>query len=124
MTPDDAAGFEALLGRTTKAVIVAGSVYDSRRRKNNEVLASEDRPEALHALRVALRLQPGGQRYDWMTPGEPTLALEDAEGNVLATVTCLLPDFVRSSALEGDAPLAQPGLLGAWLDERAAGRSG
>lgn len=52
---DDAGCFEALLGRTAKAVVVAGSAYDPRRRKNNEVLASEDRQEGLEALRVALR---------------------------------------------------------------------
>jgi hypothetical protein len=120
MMPDGAADFDALVGRTAKVVIVAGSDYDPRRRKNNVVLAKEKGPAALHALRTALRLDPAAEGMHWMTPGEPTLAMYDAGGDLLMTVTCVLPNFVRSRVMDSDARLADPALLSAWLTERGA----
>ena len=67
-------------------------------------------------LRCALRCVPGASRMDWMTPGQPTVALFASGRRYLAAVTVLRPGRVRSEGLlNGDVLLAEPGRLMTWL---------
>jgi hypothetical protein len=107
--------FEGVLSQVESVKVVAGSTFDARRRKNNVLMATEGEAAVIEELRTALRPQPGDEQYAFMTRGEPTLALFDADDHLLGTVTCLLPDFIRTDTLRGDTRLVDPGALGAWL---------
>lgn len=121
-TPADLEGFQAALAAARVARVVIGSSYDSRRRRNNSVLAVEESPAEVSRLVSALEVDPTGQRMDWMTSGGPTIAFYDdraGRGELLAVVTCIGQDYIRSPLLEGDAPLLDGGLgLAAWLAAR------
>lgn len=105
-----------MLGEVTTVLVVSGGYFDPRHRKANQVLGRAGDPEAMTGLRAALRCVPGGARMDWMTPGDPTLALFSPGRRYLTAVTVVGPDFVRSPGLlEGDVPLAEPQRLLDWL---------
>jgi len=112
----DLARLAAALEETELALVVAGSHFDARHRNAHRVLARVKDPGALAELRSALRCVPGAQRMDWMTPGDPTVALFAARRQYRAAVTAIAPDHVRSPGLlEGDALLAEPERLAHWL---------
>lgn len=120
-TPADLESFQAALAAARVARVVVGSSYDSRRRRNNSVLAVEESPAELSRLVSALRVDPTGPRMDWMTSGGPTIAFHDgaSRGELLAVVICIGQDYIRSPLFEGDAPLLDGGLgLAAWLTAR------
>jgi hypothetical protein len=117
----DLARLAAALEETELALVVAGSHFDARHRNAHRVLARVKDPGALAELRSALRCVPAAQRMDWMTPGDPTVALFAAGRQYRAAVTtAIAPDYVRSPGLlEGDTLLAEPERLAHWLADAA-----
>ena len=121
-TGRDAAELAAALARARSVRVVAGSSFDSRRRKQNFVLAGEQSQPEVARLVAGLAIDEDGERSDWMTMGGPTAAFHDDEagrGKLLAVVTCIGQDHIRSPLLNGDAPLADGGhALAAWMEAR------
>lgn len=121
----DLARLAAALEETELALVVAGSRFDARHRNAHRVLARVEDPGALAELRSALRCVPGAQRMDWMTLGDPTVALFAAGRQYRAAVTAIAPDHVRSPGLlEGDVLLAEPERLAHWLTATAGSTNG
>lgn len=106
----------ALLDEARLAMVVRGSHFAVGRRKANRVLASTRDSGALAELRSALGCTPRAKRMDWMTPGEPTIALLADGHRYLAAITVVGHDYVRSPGLlAGDVPLVAPERLMRWL---------
>jgi hypothetical protein len=113
--PADAARFREQVDRAASVEVVAGWAYDAHSRKRNRRVALEWDADELTRLGAALHVAPGGARFDWMTTGEPTLALRGADDELLVVLTYLHPGYIRSSLLDGDSPLSEPDLLSGWL---------
>ncbi len=76
-TGRDAAELAAALARARSVRVVAGSSFDSRRRKQNSVLAVEQSQPEVARLVAGLAIDEDGERSDWMTMGGPTAAFHD-----------------------------------------------
>lgn len=103
-----------VLAAAALVAVVAGSEYDTRRRKNNDVLAEVDAPEEVAAVVAALRVGNLDAQAALMTPGHPTLAFFDASGDYLTHVA-LLGGWLRWEGWPSDAPLVDAAALSAWL---------
>jgi len=120
----DLVRLEALLEEAELALVVAGSHFDARRRKANHVLARAGDSGTVAELRSALRCVPDAQRWDFMMPGEPTVALFAAGRRYLAAITIVGSAHVRSlGLLEGDVLLAEPERLIHWLTVTTGSKS-
>ncbi len=105
-----------VVGSADRVLLIVGPDYDARHREMSEVLAEERDRESIDGLVIALDTLDA-DAMDWTTPGGPSLVfLEDRA--VLATVACVLPDYVRCPALwAGDRKLLHPDRLAAWLSQ-------
>jgi len=114
------ANLDQILISVTSARVVAGATFDERHRKQQKTLAVESSSAALADLRLALSIDADSllDGINWMTPGEPTLALFGEGRELLATVTYLHPDFIRWRPWGADARLADPEALCRWLASR------
>lgn len=111
---DESEALAAVANSADRIVVVAGSSYDARNRKANDVIGRAVGPTAVEDLLDALRTGPG-ERMDWMTMGNPALAFLDGK-TLLAVVQCLPPDYIRCPELwGGDAPLRNPQALARWM---------
>jgi len=101
----EAEGWRRLLLAVRSVRVVQGSSFDPRHRTAQLTVFLERDSEAVEALRDALVLDQASERYAWMTPGDPALALFAAGGEFLNVITYLTPDHVRSPMLSGDTRL-------------------
>lgn len=105
----------AAVASADRVVVVAGSSYDASNRKVNVVIGEVAGRAAVEGLLEALTTGPG-ERMDWMTVGNPTVAFLKGR-SLLAAVQCLPPDYLRCPELwGGDAPLRHPSTLERWLN--------
>ena len=82
------------------------------------VLFTEDDPEALDELRVALAVRPQDDGGNWMEPGSPTLTLVAGQRD-LVSVILIDGTYLRfHDVAVWDAPLRAPDALGRWLSQR------
>lgn len=104
-----------LLERATSLVINGGyEDFNPKKRKSNHVLARTGDRELIKNAISGLAFGDG-PRFDWMTPGAPTLVFLEGR-TVLAAVRCLQPGYIRCAELwEGDAPLEDGGSIEALL---------
>lgn len=109
--------------KADRVVVVQGAGYDSKNRKNNEVLADVRDQASVAELVAALQTNDNGEDLYLMTPGTPTIALCNGR-QVIAAIVCILPppgtlgrSFLRCEQLwDGDLPSASGELLVSWLE--------
>ena len=97
-----------------QVVIVKGSDYDARRRKNNSLLGKCIDPEAIADLTDCLTTTTESRPF-LMMPGTPTLAFLRGRSELLASVTIKDGRWISSTLWSGDAPLRDPQRFQDWL---------
>jgi hypothetical protein len=114
----DPGALGAAIGSARGVRVVKGGGYEEKHREQNETLFLENDPDAIAALRLALRVEPSEEGYSWMTPGDPTMAIYGEGHELLAVVTYLHPGFVRWQGWDADLPLKDRTAVTEWLAER------
>lgn len=101
------------LGSAAALLVVAGSGYDPRRRRDNHVLHTESSADVIARVAGALR-ELGGEAHAWMET--PAVSLVFLEGRTVLGEYGVLSGraWIRTPA-DGDRALRSP-VVGAWLD--------
>jgi hypothetical protein len=100
--------------QTVRVLVLDGLITDLDHRSEGQSGFEVTGEARMEMLCEALECNFGATRMDWMTLGDPTLALFDASGRFL-TYVAHLHGSIRSPDLDGDVELSQRESLADWL---------